>query len=75
VFLRRVVAVEADAFRMIVMDDFDGVTVEDGDDGVREVGGNDRAQKRPEEKQERGNKKSVNLVIDSKLRAATRWCS
>ena len=29
---------EADAFRVLVVQDFEGVTVEDGDDGASEVG-------------------------------------
>jgi hypothetical protein len=32
--LRAIDAAEADAFRMIVMQDFDGVAVEDRDDGA-----------------------------------------
>jgi hypothetical protein len=30
---------EADTFRVLVVKDFDGVAVEDGDDGTGEVGG------------------------------------
>ena len=37
-FLRAVDAAEADAFRVVVVQDFDGVAVEDGDDGAGEVG-------------------------------------
>ena len=37
-FLRAVDAAEADAFRVLVVQDFDGVAVEDGDDGAGEVG-------------------------------------
>jgi hypothetical protein len=37
--LRAVDAAEADAFRVLVVQDFDGVAVEDGDDGAGEIGG------------------------------------
>lgn len=37
-FLRAVDVAEADAFRPLVVQDFDGVAVEDGDDGAGEVG-------------------------------------
>ncbi len=37
-FLWAVDAVEADAFRVLVMKDFDSVAVKDGDDGAGEVG-------------------------------------
>jgi hypothetical protein len=33
-FLRAVDAAESDAFRVVVVQDFDGVAVEDGDDGA-----------------------------------------
>jgi hypothetical protein len=36
-FLWAVDAVKADAFRVLVLQDFEGVAVEDGDDGVGEV--------------------------------------
>ncbi len=35
--LRPVDATQADAFRVLVVEDFEGVAVEDGDDGVGEV--------------------------------------
>jgi hypothetical protein len=35
--LRAVDAAQADAFRVLVVQDFEGVAVEDGDDGVGEV--------------------------------------
>ena len=35
--LRTVDAAEADAFRALVVQDFEGVAVEDGDDGAGEV--------------------------------------
>lgn len=38
-FLRTIDAAEADAFRVLVVQDFEGVAVEDGDDGAGEVGG------------------------------------
>ena len=41
VFLWTVDAVEADTFRALVVQDFEGVAVEDGDDGAGEFGGND----------------------------------
>ena len=37
VFLRAVDAAESDTFRVLVVQDFDGVAVEDGDDGAGEV--------------------------------------
>ena len=37
-FLRAVDPAEADALRVLVVQDFDGVAVEDGDDGTGEVG-------------------------------------
>ena len=37
-FLRAVNPAEADAFRMLIVQDFDGVAVEDGDDGAGEGG-------------------------------------
>ena len=37
-FLWAVDAAEADTFRVVVVQDFDGVAVEDGDDGAGEVG-------------------------------------
>jgi hypothetical protein len=37
-FLRAVNADEADAFRVLVVEDFEGIAVEDGDDGAGEVG-------------------------------------
>ena len=36
--LRTVDTAEADSFRMGVVEDFDGVAVEDGDDGAKEFG-------------------------------------
>jgi len=36
-FLRAVDVAQADAFRVLVVQDFEGVAVEDGDDGVGEV--------------------------------------
>jgi hypothetical protein len=38
-FLWTVNAVETDAFRVLVVQDFESVAVEDGDDGAGEVGG------------------------------------
>ena len=38
-FLRAVDAAEADAFRVLVVQDFEGVAIEDGDDGAGEVSG------------------------------------
>jgi hypothetical protein len=40
-FLRAVDAVEADAFRAAVVQDFEGVAVENGKDLAKEVGGDD----------------------------------
>jgi hypothetical protein len=40
-FLRAVDAAEADAFRVVVVQHFEGVAVEDGDDGAGEVGKGD----------------------------------
>ena len=40
-FLRTVNTAEPDTFRVLVVQDFDGVAVEDGDDGAGEVGGKD----------------------------------
>ena len=57
-FLRAVDAAEEDTFRMVAVQHFEGVAVEDGNDGAGEVGGNDRAHEWPEEK-ERGNKKAT----------------
>ncbi len=57
--LRVVDAAEADAFRVLVVEHFEGVAIEDTDDFAREVAGNDRAHERPEEKEERGNKKAA----------------
>jgi hypothetical protein len=37
-FLRAVDATESDTFRICVVQDFDGIAVEDGDDGAGEVG-------------------------------------
>jgi hypothetical protein len=37
--LRAIDAAEADAFSVAIVQDFDGVAVEDGDDGAGEVGG------------------------------------
>ena len=37
-FLRTVYATEADTLRVLVVQDFDGVAVEDGDDGAEEFG-------------------------------------
>jgi hypothetical protein len=37
-FLRTVYAAEADTLRVLVVQDFDGVAVEDGDDGAEEFG-------------------------------------
>jgi hypothetical protein len=39
-FLLAVDAVQADTFWVLVVQDFDGIAVEDGDDGAGEVGGN-----------------------------------
>ena len=36
--VRAVDTAEADTFRVLVVEDFDGVAVEDGDDGAGEVG-------------------------------------
>jgi hypothetical protein len=37
-FLRTVYAAEADTLRVLVVQEFDGVAVEDGDDGAEEFG-------------------------------------
>jgi len=37
-FLKAVNPFEADAFRVLVLEDFEGVAVADGDDGAGEVG-------------------------------------
>lgn len=42
ILLRTVDAAEPDAFGVLVVQDFDGVAVEDGDDMIREVGGESR---------------------------------
>ena len=41
--LRAVDAVETDAFRVLGVQDFDGVPVEDGNDGAGEVSGTDNS--------------------------------
>ena len=41
--LRAVDAVETDAFRVLGVEDFDGVAVEDGNEGAGEVGGTDKS--------------------------------
>jgi hypothetical protein len=37
-FLRTIDAAEVDAFGVLVVQDFDGVAFEDGDDGTGEIG-------------------------------------
>jgi hypothetical protein len=45
-FLWAVDAGKTDAFRVLVVQDFDGVAVEDGDDGAGEIGSYERCRKR-----------------------------
>ena len=38
-FLGAIDPAESDAFRMVIVQNLEGVAVEDGDDGAREIGG------------------------------------
>jgi hypothetical protein len=53
VFLRAVDTTETDTFSVVVVQHFDGVAVEDGDDGAGEVGG--RGESRKDEIEEKEN--------------------
>ena len=44
-FLRAVDAAETDAWGVVVVKDFDGIAVQDGDDGAGEIGCLDLAEK------------------------------
>ena len=46
---------EADAFRVVIMQDFDGVAVEDGDDGAGEISNGSGGAEQEQEKAERKN--------------------
>ncbi len=55
-FLGAVDTAEADAFRALVVQDFDGIAVEDGDDEAGEVG---NGSARAEQEQERAKSKDI----------------
>jgi hypothetical protein len=56
IFLRAIDPTEADTFSVLVVQDFDGVAVDHGDDGTGEVGnGSERA----EQEQERAESKNI----------------
>src|SRR5438093_71073 len=54
-FLRAVDAAEADTFGVLVVQDFDGIAVEDGDDGAGEISNGSGGAEQEQEKAERKN--------------------
>jgi len=57
--LRAVDAAEADTLRVVVMQDFDGVAVEDEDNGAGEVGGRGGSRKDEIEEKENWERKQL----------------